>query len=371
MKLTVEDVQRLLDEPVGQVRAETAEKLAQEFDDKRLTPKERKLAEEIFRIMVKDAEVRVREALSRNLKDNPLVPHEVAKALAQDVTSVSLPMIEFSQVLTPEDLIDIVKASDSTKQQAVARRKSVSAEVSDALVEAGNADVAATLASNKGAEISEASMLKMIERFGDEEIVHTPLAHRESLPLTVAERLVHRVSEHLQDYIVRTHELPPDVAADLVLHSRERATITLSSDSSEDEVEALVTQMEAHGRLTPSIIVRAICMGDIKFFEYAMSAKTRVPIVNARILIHDSGPRGLKSIFERAGLPQSFFAAVRAAVDVVAETDYDGEANDRERYQRRVLERVLTQYDDLGVEIESNDLDYLLAKMDKLPTTPV
>lgn len=368
-KLTAEDVQRLLEEPSGDVRAETAGKLAAQFEDTTLTEAERKLAEDIFRLMVRDAEVRVREALARNLKENALVPHDIAVALARDVDSVALPMLESSEVLTAADLVDIVRGRDPERQKAVARRKSVQAEVADALIEEGDAEVAATLAGNEGADLTERSLLRMVDRFGDEPSVQHPLVHRHRLPVTVSERLVHRVSEVLKEHILRNHELPPDMAADLVLQSRERATIGLSTESTEDEVEGLVLQMERHGRLTPSIIVRAICMGDLKFFEYAMAVKTGVPVVNTRELIHDSGQLGLKGIFQKAALPMTLFPAVRAAVDVVDETDYDGLDNDRERYQRRVLERVLTQYGDLGVDFESGDLEYLLAKMDKLPPT--
>ncbi len=368
-KLTAEDVQRLLRDPSGDVRANTAAKLADQFDAPDLTQAERAIAEDIFRLMVRDAELRVREALSLNLRDNPLVPHDIASALARDVDSVALPMLEFSTVLTAADLVEIVRGRDPEKQKAVARRASVQSEVADALVEEGSAEVAAALAANEGADLSETSMLRMVEKYGDDEAVQDPLVHRATLPVTVSERLVHRLSEHLKDHLLRNHELPPDMAADLVMQSRERATITLSSESTEDEVERLVQQMRDHGRLTDSIIVRAACMGDLKFVEYALGSRTDLPILNVRQLIHDSGPLGLKGIIEKAGFAGIFYPAIRAAIDVMGETDYDGEANDRERYQRRVLERVLTQYGDLGVEFESNDLDYLLAKMGQLPAT--
>lgn len=243
--------------------------------------------------------------------------------------------------------------------------------MADALVEEGDAEVAATLAGNAGAALSDESLLKMVDRFGDDASVQDPLVHRAHLPVTVAERLVHRVSEQLKDHILRHHELPGDMAADLVLQSRERATITLSSESTEDQVEALVRQMAENGRLTPSIILRAICMGDLKFFEYALSVRAGLPVVNTRQLIHDSGPLGLKGLHEKAGLPNGFYPAMRAAVDVVHETDFDGRENDRERYSRRVLERVLTQYGDLGVEFEHGDLEYLMAKMGQMPAVPL
>ena len=58
---------------------------------------------------------------------------------------------------------------------------------------------------------------------------------------------------------------------------------------------------------------------------------------------------------------------MRAAIDVARETEYDGGENDRERYSRRMIERILTQYGDLGVEFDSDDLEYLLTKMGQLP----
>ena len=365
--LTQDDVARLLTDPSAETRAETAAKIAQDFDTDLLTPEERKVAQEIFRIMAKDAEARVREALSFNLKENSAIPHEVAKALAQDVDSVALPILQFSEVLTDEDLIEIVRSPDASKQVAIAKRSTVSENVSTALVDAGNEDAITNLVANEGAEISEQSLQKVVEDFGDRETMQEAMVHRPRLPVTVAERLVTMVSEGLKGELVKRHELPASLATDLVLQSRERATITLSTESNEDELERLVHQMRERGRLTPSIILRALCMGDLRFFEAAVAELARVPVVNARTLIHDSGELGLRAVFDKAGLPASQFPAVRAAMDVARETEYDGGENDRERYSRRMIERILTQYGDLGVEFDSDDLEYLLTKMGQLP----
>ena len=91
-KLNEQDVKRLLSSPDRDVRAEIAGKIAAQHP--RLTEHERKLAEDILRLMVKDAEVRVREALSRQLKENPLLPHDLALTLAQDVDEVALPFLQ-------------------------------------------------------------------------------------------------------------------------------------------------------------------------------------------------------------------------------------------------------------------------------------
>lgn len=368
IQLTAEDVQNLLREPSPDARVDLATKVARQFDAVDLSESEREIAEEIFRIMVQDAEVRVREALSLNLKDNSMLPRDVALSLARDAESVSLPLLQFSEVLTSADLVEIIRVQKNPDVlKAVAKRRIVESHVAEELVEKGDVNVAATLAANAGADLSEKSMLKIVERFGDNEVVHAPLAMRAYLPVIVTERLVNRVSEALKEHILHRHELPPDLAADLVMQTRERAVISLSSESSEDDVERLVRQMADHKRLTPSIIVRAICMGDLVFFEYSVAARARLPVVNVRRLIHDSGALGLKGIFQKCRMPENMYPAVRAAIDVIAETDFDGEAGDIERHQRRVLERILTQYGDLGVDLEKSDLEYLLARVEKLP----
>ena len=49
----------------------------------------------------------VRDALSENLKENPNVPHEVALSLAQDVDQVSLPVLQYSEILSDQDLTEV------------------------------------------------------------------------------------------------------------------------------------------------------------------------------------------------------------------------------------------------------------------------
>jgi uncharacterized protein (DUF2336 family) len=367
--LSAEDVARLLSDPSPQNRAETAAKIADGFGEGTLTQAERKLAEDIFRLMVKDAEERVRRMLSQHLKSCRDVPHEVAAALARDVESVAIPMLTYSEVLTDEDLIEIVKSQGEAHQTAIAGRPAVSERVSDALIDTGSAKVVERLVGNDGAIISDSSMSRVVEGFGSLPGVQDKLVRRARLPIIVAEKLVTRVSENLRRHLLERSDIPADLAADLVLQARERSILGLADQSGDDDVEALVRQMHVMGRLAPSIILRAVCLGDLRFFEASLAQITGVPLVNTRILIHDSGPLGFKAVFNRASLPNELFAVFSAAVEVARETKHDGEARDRERYSRRMIERILTQYGDLGVSLGAEDLDYLLTKMSQLPSS--
>jgi uncharacterized protein (DUF2336 family) len=369
-KLTHHDVRKLLNEPSVDARVETANKLATEFDSGELSPTERRLAGDILRLMARDAEVKVRQALAIHLKECAELPHDVAVHLARDVDTVALPILQFSQVLTDSDLVEIVRSQGSTKQLAIARRPSVSSAVSEALVETGNQDVVANLIANKGAEISEQSLQDIIDNFGLESAVQGSLVQRANLPVTVAERLVTMVSDQWRDLLVSNYKLSGNVAANITRQSRERATIILSAGAMRQDVEGLVRQLNEHKRLTPSIVLRSICMGDMNFFEAGMAELVGIPRLNASILIHDSGDLGFKALFEKAKLPAELYAAFRCALDVAEENVFDGGDLDRERYGRRMIERILTRYEQEGVAFDSNDLEYLLAKLDQIQGTP-
>ena len=366
-RLTSKDVAKLMADRSAETLADTAARMAEDFTAGHLSLEARKEAAEIFRLLVNEAVTMVRAALSDNLKNSADLPHDIALTLAQDVDEVALPMLEFSEVLTDEDLIGIIQTQGEEKQKAVARREGVSEEVSEALVDHGTVEVVTTLVRNKTASISEQTLQKVVDDYGEIEDVQEPLIDRSSLPISVIERLVAKVSERLKETLVAKHELPADMAADLILESREQATVGLVSGraTSDAELLQLVRQLRDHGRLTPSLLLRAACIGDMRFLEAGLSVMVGIPLINASLLINDQGELGFRSIYERAGLPPRLFPAFRAAVDVARETQFDGEPHDQERYTVRMIERFVTQIEDLQDNIAEDDLEYLLGKLER------
>ena len=362
--LTEADVRRLAENPKASSRTAAARKIAIQYSDGTLNGRERQIAEEIFRLMVRDAEIRVREALSNHLKDSPDLAHDLARALADDVESVSLPMIRHSTVLTDADLIEIIAAQDHLKQQAVASRDTVSSSVADALVDRGDESVVATLVGNPRAKISEAAMEKVLDAFGDRPSVNEPLAKRAKLPVSIAERLVHLVSEQLQVRLIDHHKISDTTATDTVLKIRERAILQLAGDD-RGNLEDLVEHLHANKRLTPLLIMRALFTGDMAFVEAALAHLAGIPTFNASVLIADGGQLGLDALLQKARIPRSLHKAVRICVDVCHETDYDGGQDDRERFCRRVIERILTHFEgsDAITAMGEDNVEYLLARL--------
>jgi uncharacterized protein (DUF2336 family) len=358
-KLTATDVKQLLTDPSSESRQAVAAKLGQQFTLGDLGAKERSMAEDIFRILARDVEVKVREALSQSIRLSQDLPRDVAVALANDVAEVALPVIEASAVLTDEDLLNIINSKGTAYQVAVAGRESVSEMISDALVNTGSQAVVARLVSNEGAVLSENTMTRVLDNFGHVQAISNPMAKRAILPIGIAERLVSLVSEKIKDHLVTHHAMSADLAMDILLDSRERATLhLLDGDSDTPDVIQLVDQLHRNGRLSPTIILRALCMGDITFFEAALAKKAGIPVANAYQLVHDRGGSGLARLFERCGMSPSMLNVARVALNAVNDLNFNA-GDDRDIYRKMVVERVLTTCEE-GV---GDDLDYLIAKL--------
>ncbi len=194
-RLTASDAAKLAADPSARNRTEMAAKLSVEFAAGRLSEDEQRIATVILEKLIRDTEVRVRSALSANLKACPFLPRNVAVTLAQDLDEVALPVIELSPVLTEGDLVSIVRKGTTAKQVGVAKRDSVPEAISEALVETGKQEVVESLLRNETAKIPQESYEAIMDRFAAVESVEGALAERRSLPVSATEEIARRLSD--------------------------------------------------------------------------------------------------------------------------------------------------------------------------------
>jgi uncharacterized protein (DUF2336 family) len=367
-KLTDDDVRRLVKGKSDEERAIAAHKICRSIDHSPLSRTERQSAEAIMEIMAKDAAELVRRSLAVTLKNSPHLPRHLAKALAEDIDSIAFPIIASSPSLTDEDLIEVVRSGAALRQVAVAKRKTVSPKVVGVLVTEGREVAVTTALRNNGANFDMKAYDTTLSRFGDRAKVTDAFIDRDTLPVHVTEKLIALVSDEAMGRLVKRHELPPQLAVELAEGARERATIDLVDQAGQTkDMRRFVQQLHLNGRLSPSIILRGLCTGHIRFVEWALAELAAIPHQRAWLMVHDAGALGLRAIYERAGMPQRLYPAFRAGIDIYHDMDYDGGEADRERFTQRMIERVLTQFQALPRE----ELDYLLDKLDAHEAMPL
>ncbi len=296
------DIDRLEADKSPEARVATAVKVAGQFSAAALGDGERRIAEDILRGLMKDAEVRVREALAAQLKDYSGLPHDMALTLARDVESVSLPVLQFSDVLTDEDLIAIVRSGSAEKQIAIAGRPTVSGPLAGALIDTRNEAAVARMVANPGAALDDQLLERTVAEYGQSEAVCASLTERPKLPAAISERLMGAVTEQLMSHLIEEKNLPTQAVKSLLRNAGDRATISMFRDGvhDDDDLKAHIARMDTDGRLTTSLAFRALSLGDSRFFEMAMARLAGLPVDSAHALIHDEGDLGLEAIVQAA-----------------------------------------------------------------------
>jgi uncharacterized protein (DUF2336 family) len=366
-KLTDSDIRTLIKGPTEEDRAQAAHKICRCIDEIELSAEDRASAENIIAIMAQDAAILVRRALSVALKNSPKLPRDIANKLARDIESVALPVILNSPTLTESDLVEIVRTCPPSKQVAVASREHVSTTVTGAIAQYGAPQAVERALANDNAIFNEQGLDTALVRFADLSEITTAMVHRNVLPVSITEKLVSLVTGELFDHLVNNHELPPQLAIELAMGARERATIDIVEQAGrQNDLPSFVQQLSLNGRLTPSLIMRGLCLGHMEFVEHAMAELGGLTHQRTWLMVHDSGPLGLKAAFDRAGLPPRLFPSFRAAVDVYHQMEREGGVQDRIIFRRRMLERTLTLFQ----TIPKDDLDYLLEKLDAIGLQP-
>lgn len=321
MNITREDISLLVREPSPAMRQRICEKITSGYNSGLYTDGETKLANEIFRLLLKDTEMKVRLLMADALKSNMQVPHDIIWALANDRNEVAVPILQYSHVLSEEDLVTIIRATrDHPKLKAIAHRETLSKQVSHELVVKRDREITRELLANTGAVLAETSMDMILEEFAGENSVLEELVLRGGLPYDFAERLFSTVSDALKKQLTRRYRFSQQLAEESATSARETAVLQFISPwMSQNDIDQLIDEMHRNKRLSDSVIIRSLCIGDLRFFETAIAKRVGIPVSNARILLIDPGPLGFKALYDSSGLPESFYDAIHTMLRIALE----------------------------------------------------
>lgn len=353
-----EEIRALVKGATPDARAEVAHRLCRRIDHV-MTPQDREAAHEVLRLMAADAAEVVRRALAVTLRASNALPRDVALKLAADVDSIALPILNFSPVFTDEELAEVVRAGVEARQAAVAARPALGEIVTHAIAVHGCEGAVKRALGNDRARFAEHALVVTLDRFRGSREVAAGMAMRKALPLSIAERLVNLVSEDVRRHLVDNHQISAHTAMRVAAGARERATVDLVDQAERaSDLPAFCAHLRRQGRLTPSLLLRALVCAQVTFFEQALAELASLPHHRAWLLVHDAGPLGLRAICDKAGLPPRLLSAFRAGVDthhmLLAEGGHP------ERFREAMLERFLTA--DTGASGE--DVEHLLERLE-------
>ena len=352
----ISSIKRLSKEASIEARTEVADTIGYGFANGQFNINEKRIAVEIFRLLVNDVEKSVRKMLSTRLASSMEAPADVIFKLANDEKEVAIPVLQHSYVISESDLIDITdKSQDLEILSTIAGRDMVSRELSNALIKKTNLTVTTVLLQNKNASIDEKGLHNIYESFSGSLSMLENMAKRGGVPIILAEKLFMAVSDEVRKILHSKYNIAHHEADDAASYAREIATLGLSDEHLQShEMIDLVKHLHKNKRLTLSIIVRSLCLGNIRFFECAMAQLIDIPVTNARILIVDNGP-GFESLYRKTKLPYEMYPAITYLLKITLMETSMGRYQ-RTDFKQRILEHIIK--DGAGDKIEY--MDYIL-----------
>lgn len=310
----------------GELAAKVATLASGLSDDEQ--DKVRRMTREALEILARDQVTRVRQILSEALKDVADAPPEVIRKLASDAEQVvSGPVLQYSPVLTEDDLLEILENNPSTGNlSAVAMRDAVPATLADVIVATYDEEAVALLLNNTSAQIREEMLDRIIDRAPDIEPWHEPLVQRPQLPGRTAAKLARFVAHNLLEALEQRQDLEPDVLEEV----REVVEKRLDEDPPEIPEEELSTaeeamekakELKASGSLDEVIIADAVKGGDRELAIASVSVLSGLKVGVVRSVITNRSAKGMLAIAWKAGLSASLAETLQSKLALVRQSE--------------------------------------------------
>ncbi|HZL38818.1 MAG TPA: DUF2336 domain-containing protein [Pseudolabrys sp.] len=159
-----------------------------------------KLFDDVLVHLIERVESSALVEIATRLASVPNAPVDTIRQLAwNDAIGISGPILSTSPRLSDSDLIEIAKTKSQAHLASIARRAHLNEDVTDVLVDHGDADVANEVAINSGALCSSLTMAKLVLRaHGDNQLTES-MSRRTDIPPQMFHQLLTQATE-----VVRT-----------------------------------------------------------------------------------------------------------------------------------------------------------------------
>jgi uncharacterized protein (DUF2336 family) len=289
------------------VRIELARKIGRLFPGLLLAEKKhlRDLTIETLEQLARDEEPRVRAMLAEEIKHLDCVPKDVVKRLANDAEIlVCTPVIEYSPLLSDTDLLEFVAVAHANAMlAAVARRKGLSGDVSDAVVATGNTTAIAALLTNIDARLRKKTLDTIVSQAAEIAEWHGPLVLRAELSPRAIRRIASFVASALIDVLTTRHGLDDATRTHLArkLHTRRQKESRTADKQPANAAVAVEAALRA-GALDDSFVATAAesCQKDT--VTRALSVLAKVDETVVRRILESGSAKAVTALCWRAGL---------------------------------------------------------------------
>jgi uncharacterized protein (DUF2336 family) len=275
------------------------------------TDKLKSMTYEVLEALIHDEAIRVRRIVAETLKRMPNAPASVVQRLARDPElSVAGPVLQYSPILTDQDLLDIIRQLPIPgAAAAIARRERLSLHLADEIGGADDIDAITALLSNESAQIREETLDRLIERAPKYPAWHRPLVNRPRLSADAAKKLALFVARDLLTWLRARTDLPSEAMGELeeiVLQRLDAEKLAPNTAEAPDALLKEVRQLQAEGKLQEDVLVDALIGARLGFVHAGLSVLSAMPIAVIEKITSAHSAKGITALVWKAGLPMRF-----------------------------------------------------------------
>ncbi len=308
------------------VRCDLAQKIARLTPD--LSPdardRIRELTLEALEILAQDEIVRVRRILAETLKDMTGVPRHIILRLAHDSElAVAAPVLEFSPLLSDDDLLEIIASPTvAGALAAVSRRAVVSEAVSDAIVHSEDWDAVASLLGNASAQIREETLDQLVDGARTVTGLQMPMVTRPRLPIRAARKLASFVADAVLAVLMRRDDLDEETTRLVGDTVRRRMTERRDSDAPKKATEparadpasiaAEVKRLHKDGKLDDGRVASELTGGNRLFVSHALAVKAGLAVAVVDRIAAARSAKAMTALSWKAGFSMRFAIKLQA-----------------------------------------------------------
>ena len=165
-----------------------------------LTPAEAEIFDDILDNLTQRVDANMRGEVSQRLAVNGGLLSDTTRSLAlDDEISVARPVLENSDSLCDDTLVEIAEKKGQAHMAAIASRPTLNEVVTDRLVVLGDQTVLQTVAGNNGARFSNPGMMKLTDRAREDETLQMEIAKRNDITPEAMETLIDIATETVRE----------------------------------------------------------------------------------------------------------------------------------------------------------------------------
>jgi uncharacterized protein (DUF2336 family) len=172
----------------------------------RCTDEEIELFDDVLSRLVAEIEVSARALLAVRLAPIENAPPRIIRALAfDDEIDVAGPVLEQSERLDEQALIENARKKGQEHLLAISRRRSLTELITDVLVERGDQQVLLSTAENRGAKFSNAGFSGLVRRSEGDDRLAASVGLRPEIPAHLFLKLLSKASQSVRAKLEAAH----------------------------------------------------------------------------------------------------------------------------------------------------------------------